>query len=175
MVTTRHKKYAASKSAWYQKNKERILKSKKEWRQKVLGTLEYRYKRAIQTSRQRGIPFLLSFDRFKEVVSTPCYYCGFKLCSQVKEGSGIDRIDSRKGYEVGNVISCGHRCNLLKNEDLTVEEAKAAISAILTLRLVKEYERESQVRRVSEGVSEPVQDLPEVRLLPGEGVGKARS
>ena len=134
MVTERHAKYAASKAEWYQKNKKRILKKKKAWRQKMLGTLEYRYKRAIQTSKQRGISFSLSFDQYKEAVSAPCFYCGFKLCTQVVEGSGLDRIDSRKGYEIGNVISCGHRCNLIKNEDLTMEEAKAAIQAILKVR-----------------------------------------
>lgn len=138
MVTTRHKKYAAYKANWYQKNKKKILKKKKAWRKKVLGTLEYRFKRAIQTSKQRGISFLLTFDQFKEVVSYPCYYCGFELCSQVIEGSGLDRIDSGKGYEITNVISCGHRCNLIKNEDLTMEEAKAAIQAILKVRNEKE-------------------------------------
>lgn len=134
MVTERHKKYAALKAEWYQKNRKKILKKKKAWRQKMLGTLEYRFKRAIQTSKQRGIPFLLSFEEYKEAVSHPCYYCSFKLCSQVVEGSGLDRIDSNKGYEVGNVVSCGHRCNSIKNEDLTVEEAKAAIEAILKVR-----------------------------------------
>lgn len=134
MTTTRHKKYATTKANWYQKNKKRILKDKKAWRQKMLGTIEYRFKRAIRTAKQRGISFSLTFDQFCEAANHPCYYCGFKFCSQVIEGSGLDRIDSSKGYEVGNVVSCGHRCNMIKNEDLTMEEAKAAIQAIIDVR-----------------------------------------
>lgn len=124
----------APKKKWYFSNRKRILEERKEWRKSQLGSLDYRFKRAIQTSKQRGIQFSLSLDQFKEAVSKPCYYCEFKLCSPVVEGSGLDRIDSNKGYEVGNVISCGHRCNSIKNDDLTMEETKAAIQAILKVR-----------------------------------------
>ncbi len=138
---------ACSKS-WYLLNKDRILEERKEWRLTMLGTLEYRFKRAIQTSKQRGIAFSLTYEEFVQTVEQPCYYCNYKLCNPVVEGSGIDRIDSSKGYEIGNVISCGHRCNLLKNQDLTMEEAKAAIEAILKIRLVKEYELRRSKERV---------------------------
>jgi hypothetical protein len=124
----------ACTKAWYQKNKARILKEKRAWREAMLGSLEYRFKRAIQTSKQRGISFTLTYEQYKEAVIQPCYYCNFQLCSQVKEGSGLDRIDSHKGYEPGNVVSCGHRCNSIKNDDLTMEEARAAIQAILKVR-----------------------------------------
>lgn len=132
--------WRAYKSEWYRDNKEDILKKKKIWRQQMLGSLEYRFKRVIQTAKQRNISFSLTFEQFLRAANQPCYYCNFKLCSQVKEGSGLDRIDSNKGYEIGNVISCGHRCNMIKNDDLTMEETKAAVEAILNLRLVKEYE-----------------------------------
>lgn len=124
----------ACTKAWYVKNKKRILQEKKEWRQRMLGSLEYRFKRAIQTAKQRNIMFSLTFEQFIDVADQPCYYCGTKLCSQVMEGSGLDRIDSSKGYEVDNILPCGARCNKIKMDDLTVEETKAAVEAILKVR-----------------------------------------
>jgi hypothetical protein len=131
---------------WYQENKERILQERKVWRQGMLGSLEYRFKRAIQTAKQRGISFSLTFDQFIEAAGQPCFYCGNELCSQVLEGSGLDRIDSSKGYEDGNVLPCGFRCNKIKMDDLTVEETKAAIQAILKVR----YEKESKQKEAGQ-------------------------
>lgn len=122
----------------YKKNRETILQKSKEYRLTQLGSIKYRFRRAIQAAKQREIEFSLTFEQFVEIVNKPCYYCEHKLCNPVIEGSGLDRIDSSKGYEFGNVISCGGRCNLIKNHDLTMEEAKAAIQAILSVRYKKE-------------------------------------
>jgi hypothetical protein len=44
----------------------------------------------------------------------PCYYCG-------ELSKGIDRLDSTKGYEVENCVSCCEQCNYMKL-DYTQEE-----------------------------------------------------
>lgn len=126
---------------WYQNNKERILQERKEWRQQMLGTIEYRYKRAIQTAKQRQISFSLSLEQYSEVATQPCFYCDNLFCDPVLEGSGLDRIDSDKGYDPHNIVSCGWRCNKIKMDDLTVEEAKVAIQAIVKMRMVKEHDK----------------------------------
>lgn len=133
---------ACSKS-WYESNKDKILQERKEWRKQMLGTFEYRFKRVIQTARQRGIIFSLTLDQFIEAADKQCYYCGGAFCDPVLEGSGLDRIDSNKGYELGNIVSCGFRCNQIKMDDLTMEEAKVAIAAILQFRLreIAKYEK----------------------------------
>ena len=66
----------------------------------------------------------INFKTAKSLYSSNCYYCN-KLPSNTfinstnKEKrtkySGIDRIDSDKGYIKGNVVSCCKQCNIAKN------------------------------------------------------------
>jgi hypothetical protein len=129
------KRNKSSQRKHYKKNRDSILKKSKEYRLTQLGTPEYRFRRAIQTAKQRKILFSLTYEQYLSIVNLPCYYCDYQFCSPVIEDSGLDRIDSNKGYEIDNVISCGGRCNLIKNHDLTMEEAKAAIQTIISIRL----------------------------------------
>lgn len=53
---------------------------------------------------KRSLPFELTDDQFAEVVNKDCIY----KCSACSK-TGIDRVDSSKGYVVGNVQPmCGH-------------------------------------------------------------------
>lgn len=95
-------------------------------------------------AKKRGISWNLSYEQFSSVASKPCSYCGTdpkkwdcvsnapsvsKDCPNIIADdyvihfNGVDRIDSRGGYTVGNVVSCCTRCNRAKN-DMTVEEFK---------------------------------------------------
>jgi hypothetical protein len=69
--------------------------------------------------------FDLSFDQFKDLVTKECWYCGLppNNCRSDRIGdksfsrkalSGIDRIDSDKGYLISNCRSCCEDCNLAK-------------------------------------------------------------
>lgn len=58
---------------------------------------------------RRGIKFNLTISDFSELWSQPCNYCGSEI-----ETIGVDRIDSDKGYEMNNVVSCCGRCNEMK-------------------------------------------------------------
>ena len=82
-----------------------------------------RYVRKAESSRDRGIPFLLSFTSYKNLMRAKrCYYSGIKLTQKPIGEKGIrqtdrtlDRIDNSKGYEKGNVVACCHSVNKFKS------------------------------------------------------------
>src|SRR5574344_1443861 len=73
----------------------------------------------------------ISLEYFIKLSKDNCFYCGEmpkgilkdvnkvyrnKLISNTQiEFNGIDRINSEKGYIVGNVVSCCKKCNTAKN------------------------------------------------------------
>jgi hypothetical protein len=65
-------------------------------------------------AKQKGLPFILSKERFFGVISEECYYCG----SEPLNGfyNGIDRIDSKIGYIEKNIVPCCWKCNQAKNK-----------------------------------------------------------
>ena len=78
---------------------------------------------------RENIVFSLDKNDFRFRTQLPCYYCG-EPPSQIstnptstKEGTknsqfiynGIDRVDPKKGYENGNVLSCCKKCNYAKH------------------------------------------------------------
>lgn len=86
----------------------------------------------------RGMKFNLTMEDVRNITSKNCYYCGeepsgISIMSKSKDEklteyrtykySGIDRIDSNKGYELDNVVPCCKWCNIAKN-DSTVDEFK---------------------------------------------------
>jgi 5-methylcytosine-specific restriction endonuclease McrA len=76
-----------------------------------------------------GKVWTLDVDVAAELVKQNCYYCGAepKVTGQdnkyVKR-NGIDRLDSSKGYEEGNVVTCCKRCNVAKNDQTSAEYEK---------------------------------------------------
>lgn len=71
--------------------------------------------------RSRNIVFGLSKDQFRVLTSANCAYCGAAPFQINKTGSGdayvysgIDRIDSSKGYVWGNCNPCCKYCNVAK-------------------------------------------------------------
>jgi hypothetical protein len=53
----------------------------------------------------------LTIEQFESITKQPCYYCGI---IQDKGFNGIDRMDSTKGYEIDNCVSCCTECNMMK-------------------------------------------------------------
>lgn len=79
------------------------------------------YSNKIQNAVQRNIEFDLTLAQFKKIYARKtCYYTGINLTkcemnSPLKyTDRTIDRIDSSKGYVVGNVVVCCHKANLFK-------------------------------------------------------------
>lgn len=73
--------------------------------------------------KRKNWDFKLTFEEFKNLTSQNCHYCNLppdnyrKDCSKSRVGamrthfSGVDRIDSSKGYIEGNCLPCCEDCN----------------------------------------------------------------
>ena len=118
---------------WRKNNPERVKELVHSYTEKNKTKPSYRLNKAKQKSKQRGIEFALSLEDYSKLISDPCFYCEGKL-GTVQVGTGLDRIDSTRGYVIDNVLSCCGKCNMIKGETFTVEETKAAVKAILTVR-----------------------------------------
>lgn len=76
------------------------------------------------TAKARGIEFTLSKDMACELFLKNCYYCNSKPSNTHMDKTynknflytGIDRMDSSKGYIKDNVVPCCKTCNLAKND-----------------------------------------------------------
>lgn len=93
----------------------------------------------------------LSREEWLKIVFLPCQYCGsfdtrndfrgnryrHTMISVPKEEvnkyeikmNGVDRVDSSKGYEVGNCVPCCYRCNCMKR-NYTLEEFLGKIKSV---------------------------------------------
>jgi hypothetical protein len=59
-----------------------------------------------------------TFKQYRELVENkPCEYCGVQSMSF---GVGLDRVDSTKGYVLGNCVPCCYLCNVMKS-NMTLE------------------------------------------------------
>jgi 5-methylcytosine-specific restriction endonuclease McrA len=81
--------------------------------------------------KQRKKPWSLTDAQAAWLSQQPCFYCG-KKPSQLRKKciySGIDRIDSKKGYEIGNVVPCCKSCNIAKNT-MTIGQFRDWVTAV---------------------------------------------
>ena len=96
------------------------------------------YKRTVE---KKGLEFNLTKEEFFELIQGYCYYCGAEPTfwspyinsngninekwiniinndyiyeTRVKV-NGVDRLDSNKGYDLKNCVSCCKQCNIMKN------------------------------------------------------------
>lgn len=79
-------------------------------------------------ARRRQLPFELSYTQWYELTQKPCYYCGIVFSCSAKSDkaknydsepflyNGIDRIDSKQGYTLGNCVPCCKMCNIAKKD-----------------------------------------------------------
>jgi len=85
----------------------------------------------------RALCFELEYDQIKVLTKQNCFYCGEPPSSIIKSRcnsgnyvyNGIDRLDNKIGYVIGNVVPCCSRCNLMKME-LSVDDFKNKIIKI---------------------------------------------
>jgi hypothetical protein len=86
----------------------------------VLGLLKSYKNNAIK----RNLEFTLGFEDAVHLFNQNCYFCGLEP-NQLRKGraidgsndfiyNGIDRLESDKGYVIGNVVSCCKVCNFAK-------------------------------------------------------------
>lgn len=75
-----------------------------------------------RNAKRKNLPFMLSKEKFKELTSQCCYYCGAeprtymndKKCNGAYVYNGLDRTDNTKGYTRNNIVPCCAICNSMK-------------------------------------------------------------
>jgi len=87
--------------------------------------INYIFKIYKRNAKNRKIPFKLSKENIKEIIFSPCSYCGKEEsmlnCYSKRGGpqylghNGIDRIISTQGYTIENSVPCCKFCNYAKN------------------------------------------------------------
>lgn len=75
-----------------------------------------RYNVYKKNAKKRNINFNLTKEEFYDITSKPCYYCNDYSNKDINNVSysGVDRIDSSKGYEIDNIVPCCDICNKMK-------------------------------------------------------------
>lgn len=63
-------------------------------------------------ARSRGISWELTDDEALELIRSPCFYSGIYVPDE--HTTGIDRMDSAKGYTSDNVVPCNGIVNMMK-------------------------------------------------------------
>lgn len=74
-----------------------------------VNNFNYKYKEYRRKAKRRELYFTLTEDQFKLFWQKNCFYCNDKIKS-----IGLDRIDSKLGYELDNIVSCCYICNIMK-------------------------------------------------------------
>lgn len=116
------KEYRASHKAsnseyqkqYREKNKDKLTEYKK--------SPHSRYMVYKRNAKNRDLDFNLSEDEFIEISGQPCIYCGeYSDTYNSIPFNGIDRINSKAGYQKDNCVPCCSMCNKMKF-DYDVEE-----------------------------------------------------
>ena len=90
--------------------------------------LDRRYSRLKYTAKQRGVSVELSRQEFDAYQTLDCRYCGLPVSGRSAKdrsentGSGLDRMDSSKGYTNDNVVPACFLCNRTKNDWFSYDE-----------------------------------------------------
>ena len=93
--------------------------------------LKERYKFYENNAKRRNLNFDLTLEQFDAITQKPCVYCGsYNETYKDKPFSGVDRIDSNKGYVEENIVPCCDICNKMKGT-LTTEQWLQHMQSIL--------------------------------------------
>ena len=82
-------------------------------REKKPGPSNALYKQYNHNAKKRNYVFELTFEKFLELIYSPCVYCG-KVAIKGIERNGIDRVNNDIGYTKINCVSCCKICNRAK-------------------------------------------------------------
>jgi hypothetical protein len=88
-----------------------------------------RFSQYVSRAERRQLAFELTRDQFKELLMSSCAYCG----EDADPLNGVDRVDSSKGYVIGNVKSACFTCNRAKS-DMSYTEFVAWIERLVKFR-----------------------------------------
>ncbi len=81
----------------------------------------------------------LTKEQFDNITKQPCCYCGV---IQPRGFNGVDRVDSTRGYQIDNCVSCCTVCNLMKGavDNITfIQRAEHILRHNSVLKDAKKY------------------------------------
>ena len=103
------------------------------------------------SAKKRNLPLNISFEYFKNLKTSNCYYCGVsniflqffcEVMGRKMPYMSIDRIDNTKGYIIGNVVPACFLCNQIKGSFFNEEEMKRIGKEFVAPKL-KTFEQEA--------------------------------
>jgi hypothetical protein len=109
-----------------EQNRTRVPRNEKSEKK---SNLQAYYNKYTSGASDRNLEFNLSFEKFRELVESPCNYC--KKFNEF-EVVGIDRIDSNIGYIEINTVSCCETCNYMKGTQNILEFARNIVKLYTT-------------------------------------------
>ncbi len=116
---------------------------------------------ASNNARRKHVEFTLTREIYDAIASMPCIYCGGTL---PRWGSGLDRIDCKKGYTPTNIVPCCTVCNRMKCDTFTFDEMRE-LGRIVT-RIFKRRKRGAKPSSVPVLIVSPPKHMPlHVRTL----------
>lgn len=116
-------------------------KSKSEYGISHRGLIRRLYREYKRGAEKRNLPFELTEEIFLELILGNCIYCGaepdlhdgysryMQKTEEPLKFNGIDRVDTKRGYVEGNVVSCCSKCNYAKH-DMTLSDFKEWIMKV---------------------------------------------
>lgn len=101
--------------------------------------IEEQYRLTKGQAKKRNKEFDLTYEQYKDIAIKDCHYCGsepYEKYSQVKNSkkiklNGIDRVNPKIGYTIGNCVPCCGICNTMKM-DRSLDEFLSKITEIYT-------------------------------------------
>jgi aldehyde:ferredoxin oxidoreductase len=96
--------------------------------------MNYVFKNYKTSAKKRNLSFKLLKEDFSRLTKLNCHYCNLTPSTIMKGQdksrkmngdyiyNGLDRINSNKGYELDNVVTCCKHCNRLKSDLVSYEE-----------------------------------------------------
>jgi hypothetical protein len=108
-----------------------------------------RFARAAAKAKKRRLSWEIPFASWSTLVSAPCYWCDGKLD---EVGSGLDRLDDLRGYEIDNVVPACGSCNVLRHNNGLSPIAMAGCASTLRalydrMDLERNLKRERKAQR----------------------------
>lgn len=99
-----------------------------------------RFRNLKIAAKNRNIEVKITLEEYKELIlNKTCEYCSYPLC---ETAGGLDRMDSSKGYEIGNLVPCCGQCNNIKSNIWSYEEMKEIGKVVKTLKDRRNYNEE---------------------------------
>lgn len=93
-----------------------LPKPKKRYETKRYDNVTQRFMSVRQRASKRELPFDLTIDFIRVILTKPCVYCGETGDMQ------LDRKVGESGYTMSNVVPACKRCNTVKSMYLTYEQ-----------------------------------------------------